>query len=174
VTKAEHPFIYPAPSLKRRLFCMIYESLLAFGVIFFSGFIFDVTTQSYAAASLRHIREAVLFIVIGSYFTFFWTRSGQTLAMQTWRIQVVNTDNQKIPLLKAIVRYCLAWMLFLPGFAISAQLGLKNAQILIPVVIAFALWVVSALFNKDGQFPHDVMAKTRLIQLPPLTVTKTN
>ena len=58
---------YPTPSLKRRLVCMmIYEAALVFGVIFFASFIFDVSTQSKSALTLRLAREAFLFFVIGS------------------------------------------------------------------------------------------------------------
>lgn len=159
--------INSTPSLKRRLVCMIiYEAALVFGVIFFSSFIFDVTTQSKSALSLRLAREVFLFFVIGSYFVFFWRRGGQTLAMQTWRIKLVNDDFSRIPLTKAIVRYCLAWLWFLPGLAVAYQLNLKNAQLAIPVVIGFCCWAATALFIKDGQFLHDKLAKTRLIEIP--------
>jgi uncharacterized RDD family membrane protein YckC len=145
---------------------MIYEALLVFGVIFFVSSIFDIATQSRHALHLRHTREALLFFVIGAYFVFFWRRSGQTLAMQTWQIKLVNDDDQQIPVVKAIVRYCLAWMWFLPGFIVSSQLSLKNSYIAIPVTIGFCTWAATALFVKDGQFLHDRLAKTRLVQLP--------
>jgi hypothetical protein len=46
-------------------------------------FLFDVITQSKHALTLRHLRQLWLFVIIGIYFVFCWTRSGQTLAMQT-------------------------------------------------------------------------------------------
>jgi uncharacterized RDD family membrane protein YckC len=157
---------YPTPSLKRRLVCMlIYEAALVFGVVFFAGAIFDISTQSKSALTLRHARETFLFFIIGSYFIFFWRRGGQTLAMQTWRIKLVNDDYQRVPLIKAIVRYCLAWMWFLPGFIIAYQFGLKNAELVIPTAIGFCFWAATALFIKDGQFLHDKLAKTRLIEV---------
>ncbi|WP_329605033.1 RDD family protein [Undibacterium flavidum] len=158
---------FPTPSLKRRLVCMmIYEAALIFGVIFFASFIFDVSTQSKSALTMRLAREIFLFFVIGSYFVFFWQRSGQTLAMQTWRIKLVNDDYQRVPVIKAVVRYCLAWMWFLPGFIVAYQFGLKNAQLAIPVALGFCGWAATAFFVKDGQFLHDKLAKTRLIELP--------
>jgi uncharacterized RDD family membrane protein YckC len=104
--------------------------------------------------------------VIGAYFIFFWRRSGQTLAMQTWRIKLVDMNGDKIPLIKAVVRYCLAWCWCLPGLVVAHQLGLKNAQLLIPVTLGFIAWACTARLDKDGQFLHDKLAKTRLIQLP--------
>lgn len=146
---------------------MVYEALLVFGVLFFSAFIFDVATQSRHALKLRLAREAFLFLVIGVYFIYFWRRGGQTLAMQTWRIRLVNDDQQAIPLIKAIVRYCLAWMWFLPGMIIAHQLGLQNAQLLIPIALGFIAWAAASLLTRDHQFLHDVFAKTRLVELPP-------
>ena len=165
MTEQNNPTPISTPTLKRRLVCMIYEALLVFGVIFFASFIFDVATQSKHALTLRHVREAFLFVVIGAYFVFFWRRGGQTLAMQTWRIKLVDNNNQPIPLIKAIVRYCLAWCWCLPGLVVAHQLGLKNAQLLIPVTLGFIAWAATALFDKDRQFLHDKLAKTRLIEL---------
>ena len=145
---------------------MVYEALLVFGVIFFSSFIFDVATQSKHALKLRVAREAYLFVVIGCYFIFFWRRSGQTLAMQTWRIKLVDLDGKRIPLVKAVVRYCLAWLWFLPGLIAAHQFGLKESALLVPVSVGFVLWAFAANFQSDKQFLHDRLAKTKLIELP--------
>lgn len=144
---------------------MLYESLLLFGVVFVAALIFDVATQSRHALTLRHEREIWLFFVLGIYFVFFWSRSGQTLAMKTWRIRVVDTERAKLPIVKAIVRYCLAWMWFLPGLAIAAQLGLKTWSSVAVVAIGALLWAMTAAFDKDRQFLHDKLAKTRLIHV---------
>lgn len=144
---------------------MLYESLLLFGVVFVAALIFDVTTQSRHALTLRYQRELWLFFVLGFYFVFFWRRSGQTLAMKTWRIRLVDTERAKLPVIKAIVRYCLAWMWFLPGLAIAAQFGLKTWSSVITVGIGATLWALTAAFDKDHQFLHDKLAKTRLIHV---------
>ena len=153
---------------------MIYEALLVFGVIFFSSFIFDVATQSKHALKLRAAREAYLFVVIGCYFVFFWRRSGQTLAMQTWRNKLVDLDGKKIPLIKAVVRYCLAWLWCLPGLIVAHQLGLKEGALLIPVSLGFGLWALAAHLQSDKQFLHDRFAKTKLIELPAINTKNDN
>ena len=58
------------PSVKRRLACMLYESLLLFGVVFIADWLLDTLTQSRHALVLRHTRQAWLFFVIGAYFVF--------------------------------------------------------------------------------------------------------
>lgn len=115
---------------------------------------------------LRHARQFWLFVVIGTYFVFCWSRSGQTLAMQTWRIKVVDLDGGKLPVIKAIVRYCLAWMWFLPAMALDYQLGLKEWQMAGVVIAGMLAWAYTARFHKHGQFLHDRLAKTRLIHIP--------
>lgn len=155
----------------RRLVCMVYEALLLFGVIFISVLAFDVVTQSKQTVTWRYVRELWIFSVAGLYFVFFWVRSGQTLAMKTWRIRLEDSQHRKIPLIKAIVRYCLAWMWFLPGLAIAAQLQLSPLNSLLAVSICFLLWALTAIFNDDKQFLHDKLAKTRLVHVeikPPL------
>jgi uncharacterized RDD family membrane protein YckC len=142
---------------------MLYEAVLLFGVAFVAALVFDVTTQSRHALTLRYAREVWLFVVIGIYFVFFWSRSGQTLAMKTWHIRIADTERPNLPVIKAIVRYCLAWMWFLPGLAIAYQFELKNWSSIIAVIAGATAWAATALFDQDSQFLHDKLAKTRLV-----------
>ncbi len=155
-----------APSIRRRLTSMIYEGLLLFGLAFAAGLLFDVLSNSKHALNLRHLRQAWIFLVFGTYFVYCWHRSGQTLAMKTWRIRVVNDDGRPLPLIKAIVRYFLAWLWVLPGMAVGYQLGLKEWAMLAPLSISMLAWAATAKFSPDGQFLHDILAKTRLIERP--------
>jgi uncharacterized RDD family membrane protein YckC len=144
---------------------MVYEAMLLFAVAFVAGLIFDIWTQSRHALTLRHARELWLFLVMGAYFVFFWSRSGQTLAMKTWSIRVVDMNQAQLPVVKAIVRYCLAWMWFLPGLALAYQFDLKSWSSIVVVCLGMAAWALTAVFDKDKQFLHDRLAKTRLINV---------
>jgi uncharacterized RDD family membrane protein YckC len=148
---------------------MVYEAMLLFAVVFVAGLIFDIWTQSRHALTLRHARELWLFLVIGAYFVFFWSRSGQTLAMKTWSIRVVDIDQAKLPVVKAVVRYCLAWLWFLPGLALAYQFELKSWSSIVVVCLGMASWALTAVFDKDKQFLHDRLAKTRLINVKQIT-----
>lgn len=142
---------------------MLYEALLLFGVVFFAGWIFDTTTQSRHALMLRHARQLWLFMALGLYFVYFWHRSGQTLAMKTWRIKLVNKTGERISAFRAIGRYVLAWMWFLPALALDALLGWKNWSSIGLLVAGMVLWALTILLDKDRQFLHDRLAGTRLI-----------
>src|SRR3546814_18464097 len=60
------------PSLWRRFASMMYEGILLFGVIFLASYLFDTLTQSRSGMTLRHGRQAVVFIAIGIYFIMCW------------------------------------------------------------------------------------------------------
>lgn len=142
---------------------MAYEALLLFGIVFVAGWLFDTLTQSRHALMLRHARQFWLFVVLGVYFIFFWTHSGQTLAMKTWRIRLVAVEKMRVPLYRALIRYLLAWMWFLPAMAIDYAFGLKGWSSIGIIIIGMVTWAALSRTDKNGQFLHDRLAGTRLM-----------
>ena len=65
------------PAMLRRLCRLLYEGVLLFGVVFFAGYLFSVSTSQHHALQGRHTLGAFLFVVIGIYFVWFWSRSGK-------------------------------------------------------------------------------------------------
>lgn len=145
---------------------MLYEAMLLFGVVFISGWLFDTLTQSRHALTLRHIRQLWLFLVLGVYFVFFWCRSGQTLAMKTWRIKLVAPGAVRLPVRKAVTRYLLAWMWFLPAMALDDALGLKAWASVGTVALGMLVWAATIWLDQNRQFLHDRLAGTRLVDHP--------
>jgi uncharacterized RDD family membrane protein YckC len=84
---------------------MLYESMLLFGLLFVATWCFSALFDQRHALYLRHALEWWLFFVMGVYFVWFWQRSGQTLAMQTWRICLVTANHQKVSAKRACIRY---------------------------------------------------------------------
>lgn len=165
-----------APRLNRRLVCMVYEGVLLFGVTVvaasaYFGLLkaFDVQFVSYAKTDhdnlVRYGLMAWMFVVLGCYFVYCWCKSGQTLAMKTWRIKVVDLDGSKLPVIKGVVRYLLAWLWFLPALALYDRLSLPRSAMLPLLALGVAAWAMTAVFSKNGQFLHDKLAKTRLIHV---------
>lgn len=120
---------------------MLYESLLLLGVLAVTfivphlvlGMVWGVTLPG--GALWLH-----LFLVFGAYFVWYWSHGGQTLAMQTWKIELRTVAGEAPSLRQAGLRYLLAW----PSLALGG-LGI--------------LW---AVFDKDRQFLHDRLAGTRV------------
>lgn len=152
----------PAPTFKRRVLCMVYEALLLFAVVFIAGYLFDTLTQSRNPENLRHVRQFVLFLMLGLYFVWFWMHGGQTLAMKTWRIRVTTQDGGHLRLGQAILRYLLCWMFLLPALALAEVLQLHGWPALGLTLLALLLPGVIMRFDADRQFLHDRLARTRL------------
>lgn len=142
---------------------MVYEAMLLFGVVFIAGWVFDTLSQSRHAMTLRHARQFWLFLVVGAYFVFFWHRGGQTLAMKTWHIKLIVPKNENVPIMKAIMRYLLAWVWFLPAMAIDYALGLKGWSSIGLLAAGMIIWAITAFLDKDHQFLHDRLLGTYLI-----------
>lgn len=155
------------PTIKRRLTAIVYETFLLLAVEMLAVALFLIVTRNNHAPVFQYAMKVWLFVVTGAYFTWGWTNSGHTLAMKTWRMQVVTTGGARLPLRMAIVRYLLAWGWFLPALLACTALGLKDkAQIGAAVAVGVLAWGLTALFDRDRQFLHDRLAGTRLVQLP--------
>jgi len=145
---------------------MVYELLLAFAVLFLPFLVFEVATGASHTPLVEHMRQALAFIVLGIYFIHQWSRKGQTLAMQTWRIRVVMADGGPLPMKAAVLRYLLSWMWVLPALVLDYALQLQRWHALYAIFAGILLWSLTAFFTRDRQFLHDKLAGTRLIQLP--------
>ncbi|MEW6690933.1 MAG: RDD family protein [Pseudomonadota bacterium] len=128
------------PGLGRRLACMLYDGLLLFAVAFFATWLFQFAAGSVQLEGWRrHLLQAFLVAVFAAYFLWCWLRGGQTLAMKTWRIRLVDITPRK-----ALLRFL-------------------YALIFVPTGISL-LW---ALLDREQQFLHDHLAGTRLVLLSP-------
>jgi uncharacterized RDD family membrane protein YckC len=151
-----------APSLARRMACWLYEGLLLFGVVFIAGYLFSTLSQTRHALDNRHGLQAFLFLVLGIYFTWFWHR-GQTLAMKTWHIRVLDTQGRALSQPRALLRYLLSWLWFVPPLALTWPLGLPALEIALLTIGWIAIWALLSRFHPQRQFWHDALAGTRLV-----------
>jgi uncharacterized RDD family membrane protein YckC len=151
------------PTIRRRLATMVYEGVILFGVVFLAGYLFSTLTQQRNGLTHHNLLAAWIGLVVGVYFVWFWTHSGQTLPMKTWRVRLVDTNNAPVTTPRAVLRYVLAWLWFLPPLALHPLLGLKVPQTLVIAAIWFALWAATALFGTQRQFLHDRLAGTRIV-----------
>lgn len=133
-------------SLRRRLASLLYESLLVLGVLAL-GFLAPLMALGTLLGIIvpGWLEWLHVFALCGLYFVWLWRRNGQTLAMQTWQLQIVDAESGHIPSLgQCLVRYVLAWPSLL---LILSGVGL--------------LW--TAFVDRDRQFPHDRLARTVVV-----------
>ena len=156
------------PSLARRMICWLYEGLLMVGVAFIAGYLFSALSQTRNAMDNRHALQAFLFVIFGIYFVWLWSK-GQTLAMKTWGITVVDRAGQPLTQARALLRYVLSWVWFVPALAALGPLRLPAAEPIVILLIWVAVWAILSRFHPQRQFWHDALAGTQLIATPRLT-----
>lgn len=157
-----------APGLRRRMACWTYEGLLMFGVVFLAGYLFGTLSQTRNALDNRHGLQAFLFVIFGIYFTWFWAK-GQTLAMKTWNIRVVDRLGRAITQPRALLRYVLSWLWFLPPLAALAPFSVSAGESTVIILGWVAVWALLSRFHPQRQFWHDALAGTRLVTPAPLS-----
>ena len=142
--------------------CWAYEGMLMFGVVFLAGYLFGALSQTRNAMDNRHALQAFLFVVFGIYFVWFWAK-GQSLAMKTWDIRVVDNQGRALTQKRALLRYVLSWLWFLPPLVVTWLFDLPASEGAVLLTGWVAVWAVLALFHPEKQFWHDAFAGTRLI-----------
>lgn len=158
-----------APRLRRRLGAFIYEGVLLFGVIMAAGLVYALlTNQRHALQGSTGLR-IYLFVVLGLYFVWFWTRQGQTLAMRTWRIKLVTVSGDRPGALRASCRYLVAWLWFLPALLSLWLWGVRGGGAAFgAVTVGVLAYAALAWLNPQRQFLHDIVCGTRLVTWVPL------
>jgi uncharacterized RDD family membrane protein YckC len=146
---------------------MVYEAVLLFGVVFIVSYALLALAQwTYPLSpGRRTVLQAVLFVAIGAYFVWCWSRSGQTLALKTWHLKVVATDGRPPSLARAAGRYLLAWHLWLPGALWAALARTGTVATAAAFVCGFALLLLPALADPQRRLLHDRATSTRVIRL---------
>jgi uncharacterized RDD family membrane protein YckC len=131
-------------TLIRRVGAMIYDGLLVLAVLFISTLPFIAARGGDPVESGELLYRLVLAAVIYVFFVGFWTRSGRTLGMQSWRLQLQTMDGGKASIGAATLRFFAALLSWAP-----AGLGF--------------IW---SLWDKDGLAWHDRISKTRIVYYP--------
>lgn len=155
------------PGLLVRLAAMTYEAVLLFGVVFIVGYlVLALARWTYPLQPhQRWTLQAVLFVVIGGYFVWCWTRSGQTLALKTWHLRVVGADGGRLGLRTAVLRYLLAWHLFAPGLLFVLLFRTHAAWDVAAFALGFAAMLLLAYTDPQRRLLHDRWLGTRVVRV---------
>ncbi|WP_296492240.1 RDD family protein [Rhodoferax sp.] len=156
------PLPFSTPSLIRRMACWLYEGMLLFGVVFIAGYLFGTLSQTKNAMDNRHALQAFLFVIFGIYFVWLWSK-GQTLAMKTWHIRVLDRAGRPLTQSRALLRYLWSWLWFWPPLVASWWFELKNGEAFVIIIGWIAIWAVLSRFHPQRQFWHDALAGTQLV-----------
>ena len=155
-----------APSIKRRLATLPYEGLVVLALVIIAAFPVSGLKGAALSGAPQLLFQAYLFCVTAAYFTWCWRHGGQTLAMKTWRIRVVNSAGDPLSFAIAFTRFVCVLLFFGPACVGVVLLFFPDR-----VSPVFAMWaflpmlatILWARYDADGQFLHDRMAGTRLV-----------
>lgn len=131
--------------LLRRIGAMLYDTLLIAALLFLATIPFIALRGGEPVESGDNLvyRISLLLVVYG-FFVGFWSQTGRTLGMQSWRLQLETLDGQVPSIGRASLRFAAALLSWLP-----AGLGF--------------LW---QLWDPERLAWHDRISKTRLVYYP--------
>jgi len=168
-----------APSIRRRISVTLYEMLILLGVwaigylvpSLLLGMLLDVKVPNWVA--FGHV-----YVLFGWYFTWYWTKTGQTLAMQTWKVRMVDENELPLKRNRALIRYAISTLWLFPTvliyilFKFVFLLPLGNwptIELMFCMILFF--WPLTCLFDRQNpngpQSFADRLAKTKLILVKP-------
>jgi uncharacterized RDD family membrane protein YckC len=152
------------PGLVRRLACFLYEGVLLFGVVMIAGYLYSSLTQQRHALAGVHGLQAFLFLVLGLYFVWFWSHGGQTVAMRAWHIRLLTADGRPVGPLRALLRYLMSWVWFMPALMSAWAAGLRGPLPTFGLLgVGVMTYALLALLHPTRQFWHDAACGTRLV-----------
>ena len=120
------PVTHPTAGLLRRLGALIYDALVVSALLIIAGFIGMAVAKLLLLTGLASVpvgEDAVwlltrhplsliytfwLAFVICGFYTWFWTRAGQTIGMRAWRLRIQNKDGSNIRITQALIRLATA------------------------------------------------------------------
>ena len=160
----------PATTLKRAL-AIIYDGLISIAVLL-------VVTWAYTMVAgwitgwdrYEQMAEAgqlsgdpgltfVLFLVLYLFFAYFWTRLGQTLGMQVWRVRIENLDGTSVSWTQALIRYVTAAAVIFLALLASHYLGAATLFLSVPATIAL-------FYPINGLSVTDRLSGSMVVSLP--------
>ncbi|TVP58784.1 MAG: RDD family protein [Halomonadaceae bacterium] len=126
----QDPHTLPSATLGRRMAAMLYDGMLIIAMLVVLTGVYTLAHQGLIDAGVVPDRYAdimetdeigfdpILFLLLfGSvtwFFGHFWTRTGQTIGMQTWLIRVQNADGTTVTWLQVFMRMLLGIASWLP------------------------------------------------------------
>jgi uncharacterized RDD family membrane protein YckC len=145
---------FPRAGLLRRLAALLYDGFLVAAIWMLIGFCIqfiagpDTNKLIDGVVQTNPLVDAVTFSLMvlsaSGFYIWFWSRSGQTLGMVSWRLKTLRTDNQLLTIPQAALRFFLAWPAF---FLLGAGY--------------FWMYV-----DKDKDALHDRLSKSKVVLVP--------
>jgi uncharacterized RDD family membrane protein YckC len=114
----------------------------------------------------RALLQVFLVLLLGAYYVRCWTRGGQTLAMKAWKLRVVGPQGGALTTGAAIARFAIAGLALATGAGAIIWLWRHPGSTCgWAAVVPAAVDILWAAFDRDRQFLHDRLARTRVVRV---------
>ncbi|MCP1726195.1 putative RDD family membrane protein YckC [Natronospira proteinivora] len=159
---------FPPASLIRRLAAAFYDSLLVLAIWFLGTLIILPFARGESFDAENPLFLLYLLLLTGLFFGWFWWRSGQTLGMRAWRLQVVSPEEAQAPPPNILIRVALVLGLIVSGLYGLVFLVMDTwpdwwgAIALFPLLLSMS-W---SLVDAEQRCLHDILSRTRVIHIP--------
>lgn len=153
-------------SLAIRLAACVYELLLVAAVVFIASLPAAPFARDFPSGWPHHLFQLYLLGMVFVYFAAFWLRSGQTLAMKTWRLRLVDDAGRRVDLKRAGVRFGLAVILPVSGMALASGLGGGVTEVAWSAAAGWACDWAWAVVDSQRRTLHDKLAGTLIVRVP--------
>ncbi|MDI9246871.1 RDD family protein [Marinobacter sp. CHS3-4] len=144
---SEDELLAPATFIKR-LMAVIYDGLISVAVLLVTTWAYTIVA-GYIVGWDKYEKMAeegtigadpiltfVLFLVLYLFFGYFWTKNGQTLGMQVWRIRIQNLNGVSVSWSQALRRYVAAAAILYAALMGAYFLNAATLFVTVPAIVA--------------------------------------
>ncbi|MGE0115041.1 MAG: RDD family protein [Steroidobacteraceae bacterium] len=177
---SEYPSVTGTPAgLLRRLGAIVSDSLVVLGLLLLASMLFIPLLQFLNAKAMAPsevgwlwsgIYWAWLLTIWIAFFGFFWTRRGQTIGMQAWRIRLEDERGALLNWSHALRRLWFATLPWLPCLVVLRLAEHYGSDVLKHLGQGLSLLGAAGLvrlcFDPQKRTWHDRISKSRVIMLP--------
>ncbi|MGB0732752.1 MAG: RDD family protein [Pontibacterium sp.] len=129
-----------APPAKR-LIAFVYDLLLVMALILVTALIANLINGGEAVGGAWW--QSTVSIVVYAFYAFFWTRNGQTLGLQSWRLRIQTPEGERPTLVQCLLRLILS-----------------------PIGLAFTILILFWPGQKPRMSWQDTLSGTCMVYLP--------
>lgn len=164
----------PSAPLYRRLFAILYDSLLMLAILFIASAIPLIFTGGEAVEGHNLLLSGYFLLITFAFFGWFWTHGGQTLGMRAWRLRLVLADQRDPTWLAALLRFATglpAWLALVLGVAvyIDQELQLPGILHLLQQLPRGSIVLIALAWLVVDNWPNgwrERLTRTQIILLP--------
>ncbi|MDX1818476.1 MAG: RDD family protein [Marinobacter sp.] len=163
--------LFPPATFIKRALAIIYDGLISIAVLMVATWVYTMIAGSFTGWDrYEKMAEAnelsgdpaltfILFLVLYLFFAYFWTRIGQTLGMQVWRIRIENLDGTSVNWTQSLLRYGTASAVIFIAMLGGYYLGPITLLLTVPAIIALFLPI-------NGLSVTDRASNSVVVQVP--------